>query len=84
MSDPKNEMIRQFIVTKLVKKADQRNIADNDNIIMSGIIDSLGIMHLISFLEEKFKIKVRDDEILPENFESIESISRYLKSQGVV
>jgi acyl carrier protein len=84
MSDVKNEVIRQFIVNKLVKKADQKNIADGDNIIMSGVIDSLGIMHLITFLEDKFKIKVKDDEILPENFESIESISNYLNSQGIV
>jgi acyl carrier protein len=84
MSDAKNEVIRQFIVNKLVKKADQKNIADSDNIIMSGVIDSLGIMHLITFLEDKFKIKVKDDEILPENFESIESISNYLNSQGIV
>ncbi len=83
MSEPRNEVIRQFIVSKLVKKADHKNISDSDNIIMSGIIDSLGIMHLITFLEEKFKIKVKDDEILPENFESIESISTYLKTQGV-
>jgi acyl carrier protein len=84
MSDAKNEVIRQFIVNKLVKKADQKNIADSDNIIMSGVIDSLGIMHLITFLEDKFKIKIKDDEILPENFESIESISNYLNSQGIV
>lgn len=79
----KKEALRQFITGKLAKKENQKAITDEDNIIMSGLVDSLGIMRLIAFLEEKFGVKVRDEDILPENFESIDNIARFLSSQGL-
>jgi len=72
--------VREFIIDRLAKSDEQRNISDEDNIIVAGIVDSLGIMHLISFLEENFSVNVPDEDILPENFESIDSIVRYIQS----
>ena len=49
-----------------------------DSFIEMGIIDSAGVLELISFLEEKYGIEVKDDELVPENLDSIRSITQFL------
>jgi acyl carrier protein len=72
------ELIRSFITSRLVKKEAQKDLGLEDNLLFSGIVDSLGIMHLISFLEETFRIKIGDEDILPDNFETVRTIATYL------
>lgn len=69
------DLIRQYIQTELVKDKKQAALGDTDPLIDSGIIDSLGIMKLIGFLEDKMAIQITDEELTPENFSTIESIS---------
>ena len=52
-----------------------------DNLIEQGIIDSLGIMRLLTYLERSFGIKVTDEELIPVNFETIESISSFIRNK---
>ena len=72
------ELIRKFILQKIAKKAIQMNVNDQDNLITTGVIDSLAVMQLVAFIEESFSIKVKDEDIVPENFESIEVISAFV------
>lgn len=75
-----NEIIKEFITTKLISDRNGYKLADSDSLIDSGIVDSFGIMALMGFLEEKFSIKMSGDDLLPENFESIISISTMVDS----
>jgi acyl carrier protein len=52
-----------------------------DNLIEQGIIDSLGIMRLLTFLERSFGVKVSDEELIPVNFETIENISSFIRGK---
>ena len=70
-----NETIMDFIVTELLAGQGRSCLDDAEPLIDSGIVDSFGIMVLMSFLEEKFSINISGDELLPENFESIVKIS---------
>jgi acyl carrier protein len=74
MADTKT-MIRQYILAELIKDKAQANLKDSDSLIESGIVDSLGIMKLIGFLEDRVNIQVSDDELIPENFSSVDSIT---------
>jgi acyl carrier protein len=74
MADTKS-MIRQYILAELIKDKKQANLKDSDSLIESGIVDSLGIMKLIGFLEDKVNIQISDDELIPENFSSVDSIA---------
>lgn len=67
--------IREFIGAKLL--SDQRDFvfSDNDSLIDTGVIDSFGIMALLGFVEERFAIKVSGDDLLPENFDSVHTLS---------
>ncbi len=72
------EIIRKYMVEELAKKNEHMQISDQENIIETGLIDSLGIMQLVPFLEEAFSIRIRDEDIIPEHFESIDAISVYI------
>lgn len=70
-----SETIRDFITTGIMHESLTTPLNDQDSLIESGIIDSLGVMTLLAFLQEKFSIQVPGDELVPENFESISAIS---------
>lgn len=74
-----NQAIRDFVVSKLAKRKNLQKVNNTEDLITLGIIDSLGIMQLIDFIEQKFSIHVNDEEIIPMNFESIDSISNFVR-----
>jgi acyl carrier protein len=53
----------------------------DDSFLENGLLDSTGVLELVMFLEENYKIKVLDDEIVPENLDSINNIEKYLRSK---
>ncbi len=52
--------------------------SDDASLIEHGILDSLGILELITFLESEFNVKIADEEILPENLDTISRISQFV------
>jgi len=73
--------IKEYILTELVKDKSHANVADSDSLIESGIVDSLGIMKLIGFLEDKIAIRISDDDLVPENFSTIDSITALVQKK---
>lgn len=71
----------RFIQEELGKEKTTGILNVKDNLIESGIIDSSGIRKIIGFLESRFPIHIKDEELIPENFKSIESIERFVKSK---
>jgi len=70
--------IRAFIVENFLFGNDA-NLEDNTSFLEEGIIDSTGILELVSFLEEEFSITVDDEELIPENLDSINNVTAYLE-----
>ena len=77
MSETRDK-IRSFIMENFLFGNDQ-GLNDDTSLLDEGVIDSTGILELVSFLEEGFDISVEDDEILPENLDSIKNVVAYLK-----
>lgn len=75
------ERIRNFIENELRYEGHSDNLTDETSLLESGVIDSLGIVKLVSFLESEFGIKVPDEEIVPRYFESIRALSTYVESK---
>jgi acyl carrier protein len=73
-------MIRAEMERRL--KGKQVDLRDDTSLLNSGVIDSGGVFELVEFVETQFKIKVADDEIVPEHFESIDSIAKLVESKG--
>jgi acyl carrier protein len=67
--------IRQHIVRRILLKKDEGILNMDDSLIKAGIIDSLGIQMLITFLEREYQIAIPEEELYPENFETINDIA---------
>ena len=69
------QQIRDFL-----KKMDNRivDVKDDDSLLTTGIIDSLKMVELLTFIEKSYGITVDDDELSPENFETVNSIIEFL------
>jgi len=69
--------IRQYITDRFLFGDDEK-LGDDDSLLDAGVIDSTGILELINHLEERYGIKVQDEELLPENLDTIANISAFL------
>ena len=71
------EQLRSYIVDNFLF-GDDDGFDDSVSFLDTGMIDSTGILELITFLEEQFAIKVKDDELIPENLDSISNLLVFL------
>ena len=70
------EKVKNYVLQAVY--ADKEKIKDSTLIFKEGYFDSMGFMVLIAFLEEEFGIKTNDNDLLEENFESINAISDFV------
>ena len=63
------------------KGVDWTKFSNDDSLWKEGILDSLGMIELIQFIEKSFNIKIGDDDLSPDNFDSISRISRYISTK---
>ena len=70
--------VRRFIGENFLFRDDGDAITHDASLLDAGIIDSTGVLELVSFLETTFGIEVQDDEMLPENLDSIRAITSYV------
>lgn len=68
-------------VEKELAKGRKSNIRPDDDLLSEGIIDSLGILQLVSFIEEKFGIQIDDEDVVLENFQSVAALNNFLNSK---
>ena len=69
--------VREFIVSNFLYGQD-RSFKDDDSFMGEGLVDSTGVLQLVAFLEETYGITVEDEELIPENLDSISYVSAYL------
>ena len=75
--------VRGFIVDNFLFGTEDESLTDDASFLETGIIDSTGILELISFVEKTFEITIADDEMLPENLDSLDRISAFvLRKRG--
>ena len=79
------EKIRQFIIENFLFGDTTSAPGDDDSFLEHGIIDSTGVLELVEFIEENFGIKIEDEELVPENLDSINSIVNFItrKQEGI-
>lgn len=74
--------IRAFIVERLAPATGRTELDDDEDLIDSGVVDSLGIFQLVAFLEERFGVAIGDAEITPDNFGTITRIEQLVAGRG--
>ena len=79
-----NTKIRDYIAKNLLFSDNGFAYDDDDSFLEEGIVDSLGIMELVMFVEETFKVVIEDHEITPDNFDSVNKLAHYIQSKQTV
>ncbi len=72
------DKVRDFIVENFLF-GDGTDFQDTDSLRDKGIIDSTGVLGLVAFLEKEFDLRVEDDEIIPDNLDTVEYICEFLQ-----
>jgi acyl carrier protein len=75
------EHIQNFIIEHF-PIARQRHLSDNSPLLENGILDSLGVLELVTYLEQEFKISVADEELVPENFQTIMCVTAFVEKKS--
>ncbi|GMA98539.1 acyl carrier protein [Pelosinus sp. IPA-1] len=74
-------IIKDFIVEKFWVNEPEIKLHDNTRLLDEGIIDSTGILELVMFLEDTFKISINDNELIPANFNSLNSLVKLIREK---
>lgn len=78
---PLKVKIRNYILENFLFTDDQSALDVNDSFLEQGILDSTGILEVIMFLEEEFGIKVHDEEMIPENLDSVANLVKFVSQK---
>jgi acyl carrier protein len=70
--------IREFIVSNFLFGVDDGSLKREDSFLQNGVIDSTGVLELVGFLEQSYKIEVSDQELVPVNLDSIQNVAAYV------
>ena len=79
--DQVKHTLRRFIVDNFPVNGGTSGPADNDSFLEQGIIDSTGVLELVSFIEETFCLRVLDEELIPDNLDSLNKLVVYIKTK---
>jgi acyl carrier protein len=74
-----NKQIKLFVLKNYLFTEDESVLSDADSLMQKGIIDSTGILELVNHIEDTYKLKVADEEMVPENLDSISSIVNFIE-----
>jgi len=79
MIQRREETIRRFVVENFLPSVGLETFADEDSFMERGIIDSTGVLELLEFLEGSFGIKIEDEEVIPDNLDSLNNLAAFIQ-----
>lgn len=74
--------VERFIVEEIALGTGIESVDHDEDLLAQDVIDSLGIVELVAFLESRYGIKVGEDDLLPENFSSVNRVVAFVKAKG--
>lgn len=80
--DEIRQKLRHFILENYLFSDDENALKDDDSFLDGGILDSMGILELIEYLDEGLGIKVEGDELVPDNLDSINSLLKFISAKA--
>jgi len=76
--------IMNFIIENFLYGKDDNSLSGDVSFLEKGIIDSTGVLELVSFIEEKYGFSVSDDELIPDNFDSLNKLENFVVQKMTV
>ena len=81
MADTLNDQIRNFILENYLFTNDVNALGVDDSLLGRGIVDSTGMLEIIFFIEEQLGVKVKDEEMIPDNLDSVSKIAAFVSTK---
>ena len=78
MSQRYQQEVRQFVIENFLFGEDKKELTNDASFLEQGVIDSTGVLELVMYLERQFGIKVGDEELLPENLDSVNQLALFI------
>ena len=75
------QTVRGFILENFMFSNDESALNSEESLLKKGVIDSTGVMELVAFLEDEYKFRINDDELVPENLDSVRNIVSFVDSK---
>ncbi len=75
------ERIRTYILENILLGSAEESLEDDDSFLEKGLIDSTGILELVGFVEDEFGIEVGDEDLIPDNFDSVGKLAVYVQAR---
>ena len=73
------QKVKSYILETILIGAFEENLESHDSFLQKGILDSTGVLELVQFLEEQYNFKCHDNEITPENLDSLNAVANYVR-----
>jgi|SRR5271157_4547252 len=73
--------VRQFVIENFIFGDEASDFSDDDSFLEKGLVDSMGILTLMEFVKEKYSIPVEDEELIPDNWDSVRKIASFVQSK---
>ena len=73
--------LRQFVVDNFLYGEGEEQLSNDDSFLEKGLVDSMGILTLVSHVQEKYGINVADEELVPENWDSVSRMAGFVQSK---
>jgi len=75
------QTIKNFIIDNFIIDDNPDQLENDQSFLESGIIDSTGILELVSFIEEHYNIKIEDEELIPDNLDSLNNVVKFINKK---
>jgi len=75
------ESLEKVLLTEIAVDLGKKSLGADEDLLEQGIIDSLGIMKLVLFMEDTYGIVVADEEVVPENFQTVNMMVKFIKQK---
>jgi acyl carrier protein len=73
------EDVEKFLIAEIGVDPSKQSLSPDEDLLERGVIDSLGVLRLIAFLEKTYGVEVLDEDIVPENFQNLNTIARFVE-----
>jgi acyl carrier protein len=84
MSDVIRSAIRNFIEENFLFQIGDQDLADDQSLLEAGVVDSTGVLELVAFLEDTFHLQIADKDIIPQNLDTVDSITAFVELNQLV
>lgn len=81
MDNDLKSALRRFILENFLMAGDESALDDQQSLLDTGVVDSTGVLEMVQFIEDEFSISVGDEELIPENLDSVDNLARFVQGK---